>query len=145
MFGGMLSISKSRNWFWLAIASSIMFALVHGYYAVTYGVVSIVQFIELAVFGIAMCITYYWTDGNLLIPALIHGVHDATGFLAVATTTFIGSVARYAFVGVGLVFAVIYLPKKIRITSEPSPEKVPPPPADLPPPPPPEESLEQQS
>jgi len=130
MFGGLLSISKGRNWITLAIASSLMFAAVHAYYGSTYGIASVVPFIELVAFGLAMCVTYYWSGGNILIPALIHGAFDATGFLGVATTNQIGDIARGVLIGVGLVFAAIYLPQKIRVnypkTTNPQTESPPP-------------------
>lgn len=137
MFGGLLNISKGKNWLMLAIVSSLLFALVHAYYAVTYGVASAVPFIELVAFGIAMCITYYWSNGNILIPALIHGAYDATGFLGVATTTTIGLIARGVLIAIGIACAVIFLPQKLRMTSTPAPEEPAPP---APPPPPPEEN-----
>jgi membrane protease YdiL (CAAX protease family) len=125
MFGGLLNISKGKHWFVLALASGIMFALVHAYYGVTYGPASVIPFIELVAFGVAMSITFYWSEGNILVLALIHGAFDATGFLGVATTTNIGLAARGVLIVVGLVFAGIYLPKKIRLTY-----------SDVPPPPP---------
>ncbi|MFB3888713.1 MAG: lysostaphin resistance A-like protein [Candidatus Bathyarchaeia archaeon] len=114
VYGGFLSISRGRHWLLLAAVSSVLFALVHGYYMVTYGVVSVIPFITLTTFGFAMALTYYWSDGNILVPALIHGVYDATGFLGVATSMGFGLAGRIALIVVGVVFAVIYLPQKIR-------------------------------
>jgi uncharacterized protein len=119
MYGGLLNITKGKHWLPLAIISSLMFAGVHAYYAVTYGVASSLAFIDLVAFGVGMCITYYWTGGNILIPAIIHGLYDATGFLAVATTTTIGTIARLILMAIGIAFAIIYLPKKIRVTPAP--------------------------
>jgi membrane protease YdiL (CAAX protease family) len=116
MYGGLLNITKGKNWLPLAIISSLMFAGVHAYYAVTYGLASALAFIDLVAFGLAMCITYYWTGGNILAAVVIHGFYDATGFLGVATTTLIGGVARGVLITVGIAFAVIYLPKKVRLT-----------------------------
>jgi len=126
MFGGLLNISKGKHWLPLAVASSLMFASVHAYYAVTYGVTSAVPFIALTTFSIAMSITFYWTGGNLLVPAIIHGAYDATGFLGVATTTNIGLAARGILIAIGIAFAVAYLPKKIRLVSPPPPLPSPP-------------------
>lgn len=116
MYGGLLNLTGGKHWLPLAIVSSLMFTAVHAYYAVTYQIASVLAFIQLTVFGIAMGITYYWSGGNILVPALIHGVYDATGFLGVATNTTIGTIARFVFIGVGLVFAVIYLTPKLRLT-----------------------------
>lgn len=138
MFGGLLSISKGKHWVVLAVVSSIMFASVHAYYAVTYEAASVVAFIELVAFGFAMCVTYYWSDGNLLVLALIHGAFDATGFLGVATTTMIGNIARGVMIAVGLIFAFLYLPKKLHITYLQQNPPPPPPENEGPPPPAPE-------
>jgi membrane protease YdiL (CAAX protease family) len=116
MYGGLLSIFKGKHWLPLAILSSVMFAGVHGYYAVTYEVASVIPFITLTAFGVAMAITYYWSGGNLLAPALIHGLYDATGFLGAATSTEVGLAARFALIAVGAIFAINYIVlKKIRI------------------------------
>ncbi len=134
MYGGLLSISKGRYWLPLAIVSSLMFASVHAYYAVTYGIASALPFIDLVTFGVAMSITYYWSGGNILAPAVIHGLYDATGFLGVATTTNIGLAARFVLIAVGLVFAIFYVVmKKIRInpaqiSKTPAQTEQPPPP-----------------
>ena len=128
MFGGLLSLSKGKHWVVLAIVSSIMFASVHAYYAVTYEAASAVAFIELIAFGFAMCVTYYWSDGNLLVLALIHGAYDATGFLGVATTSLIGNIARGAYDSGGLNLCRIILPKKLHINYLESKPPVPPPP-----------------
>ncbi len=126
MYGGLLSVSRGRHWLPLAVISSFMFAAVHAYYAVTYGVASSAAFIDLVCFGIAMAVTYFWTGGNILAATLIHGVYDATGFLGVATTTVTSIVARFILIGLGLTLAVIYLPKKIRLTpAQPPPPSSP--------------------
>ena len=138
IYGGLLSISKGKYWILLAVVSSVMFASVHAYYAFTYGVASVLPFIDLITFGFAMCIAYYWSGGNILVLALIHGLYDATDFLGVATTSQIGQYAQLAMILVGIGVAAVYLPQKMRETSKPpvppqiSPETPPPPP---PPPP----------
>jgi len=126
MYGGMLSISKGRYWFPLAIVSSLMFASAHAYYAFTYGVASPVFFIQLTTFGIAMAVTYQWSGGNILAPAVVHGVNDAIGFLGVATTREISLTAQGIFIAVGLTFAIFYiLLKKVRINPPRTPESAP--------------------
>ena len=131
IYGGLLSISKGRYWILLAAVSSVMFASVHAYYAATYGIASILPFIDLISFGLAMSITYYWSGGNILVLALIHGVYDATDFLGVATTSQIGQVAQLIMIFVGIGFAAVYLPKKINLRQTPNPEV---PPETQPPP-----------
>lgn len=115
MYGGLLKITKGKHWLPLAVVSSLLFAFVHAYYAITYGVASIIAFISITGFAFAMAVTYYWSDGNLLIPAIIHGLYDATGFLGVALSdNTIAVVARGILISAGLVLAVIYLPQKIQ-------------------------------
>ncbi len=126
LFGGLLSISKGRHWFPIAFVSSLVFAFAHGYYAVTYGVASPVFFIQLTMFGIAMCVAYYWSGGNIVALAVVHGLNDAIGFLGVATTRTVGLTAQGIFLAVGLVFAVYVLFKKVRINpTKTSPESHP--------------------
>ncbi len=131
MYGGLLNITKGKHWLPMAVASSFLFAAVHAYYAITYEAASVVPFITIITFSIAMSITYYWSGGNLLVPALIHGLYDATGFLGVATTTEIGLYARGALIFVGVLFAAVLLLRKILInpkkySSETGPNPVPP-------------------
>ena len=120
IYGGLLSISKAKNWVLLAAVSSVMFASVHAYYAVTYGVASVLPFIDLITFGLAMAVTYYWSGGNILVPALIHGVYNATDFLGVATTPQMGQAAQLVMIIVGIGFASVYLPKKIAALKSPN-------------------------
>lgn len=121
IYGGLLSIFKGRYWILLAVVSSVMFASVHAYYVTTYGIASAVAIIGLITMGLTMSITYYWSGGNILMLALIHGVYDATGFLAVATTIQIGLAARFLMIFVGIGFAAVYLPKKITMRQTPNP------------------------
>ena len=69
-----------------------------------------------------MSITYYWSGGNIVMLALIHGVFDATAFLGVATTSQIGQAAQLAMVFVGIGFAAVYLPQKINMRQTPNPQ-----------------------
>ena len=71
-----------------------------------YGLASLVQFADLVTFGMAMACTYYLSGGNIFIPALIHGVYDATGFLGVATSSGIGALLRETMLLIGLIFSL---------------------------------------
>jgi len=135
IYGGLLSISKGKHWILLAVVSSVMFASVHAYYALTYSIASVLPFVQLITFGFAMCITYYWSGGNILALALIHGFYDATDFLGVATTNQIGQDAQLAMILVGLALAAIYLPQKIGIRQKPNPQVQPETTPEIPPPP----------
>jgi hypothetical protein len=106
VFGGLVNIFKGRHWLVLAFVSSIFFAGVHLYYVVVYGVASLVQFVDLIMFGMAMAATYYVSGGNLLVPAIIHGAYDASGYLGVATSSDIGAQFRELMMFIGLIVAV---------------------------------------
>jgi len=111
VYGGLLSLFKGRHWVSLAFISSVLFALAHLYYALVYGIASLVQFTDLIAFGMAMAFTYYLSGGNLLVPALIHGAYDATGFIGVATSTDIGMLLRAVMILAGVIasFALFIL------------------------------------
>jgi membrane protease YdiL (CAAX protease family) len=114
IYGGLLSLLNGRDWFGLAFLSTIMFSAAHLYYAAVYSVASLVIFAELLAFGMAMAITYYISKGNLIIPAIIHGVYDAVGYLGVATSSSIGIFLRSSMTTIGLLVAASMLVYKIR-------------------------------
>jgi membrane protease YdiL (CAAX protease family) len=91
------------------LVSSVLFAAVHLYYALTYGVASLIPFLDIIAIGMALAITYYRSGGNLLIPALIHGAYDATGFMAVAASPRIGIELRGVLILAGVIAAVIMI------------------------------------
>ncbi len=107
VFGGLLSLFGERRWLLMAFVSSLLFAVVHLYYALVYGVAALIPFISILSIGMALAITYYKTRGNLFIPALIHGIYDATGFLAVAVSTQVGARMRGIFVIMCVTVAVL--------------------------------------
>ncbi len=113
VFGGLVNFLKGRNWLSLAFVSSIFFAGAHLYYALVYGVASLVSFADLITFGMALAATYYVSGGNLLIPALIHGTYDATAYVGVATSSDIGVQLRELMLLIGvLVAAFVFLRRK---------------------------------
>lgn len=114
VFGGLLSLAKTRHWLFLSFLSSVLFAAAHLYYAVVYGVASAVQFADLVTFGMAMAAAYYFSGGNLLVPALIHGAYDATGFLGVATSSGLGATLRGLMILIGLIVALTLFIDKMR-------------------------------
>jgi membrane protease YdiL (CAAX protease family) len=114
VFGGLLNIFKGRHWLLLALLSSMFFASVHLYYAIVYGVASAIQFADLITFGMAMAATYYVSGGNLLVPAMIHGAYDATGYLGVATSSDIGAQLREVMILTGLIIAVFVFTRRKR-------------------------------
>ncbi len=114
MYGGLLSLFKDRHWLSLAFISAILFAAVHLYYVFVYGIVSLVQLADLVTFGMAMAATYYLSGGNLLIPAIIHGSYDATGFIGVATSADVGILLRGSMILIGMIVAIVLFVQKIR-------------------------------
>jgi len=112
IYGGLLNLFRGKHWISLAVASSFLFAAVHLYYVVTYGVASAVPLIDLVTFGMAMAMTYYLSGGNIVVPAIIHGVYDATGFVGVATSMTLGLLLRGILIIIGVVFAAVYLRRK---------------------------------
>lgn len=107
VYGGLLNHFKNHHWLTLAFVSSIMFAAAHLYYALVYGIVSLIQFTDLIAFGMAMAATFYVSGGNILVPALIHGAYDATGFIGIATSTDVASLLRGSMILVGVIVAII--------------------------------------
>jgi membrane protease YdiL (CAAX protease family) len=112
VFGGLLNVSKGQHWLTLALVSSIFFAAVHLYYAVVYGIASLVAFADLITFGMAMAATYYVSGGNLLVPAILHGAYDATAYVSIATSSDIGVQLRDLMIVIGLVSALLVFSRK---------------------------------
>ncbi|OGZ33040.1 MAG: hypothetical protein A2174_01810, partial [Candidatus Portnoybacteria bacterium RBG_13_41_18] len=111
VFGGLLTIFKNRHWLILAIISSNLFAAIHFYYAPLYEWASLVVFLNLFSIGLTLSVSYYLSGGNLFVPAFIHGLFDATSFLAIAISPTIGVIARMIMVAIGL-FAALFIFRK---------------------------------
>ena len=107
VYGRLLSLSKNRYWLGLALISSTLFSVAHMYYALFYGLISVVLFIMLLSFGMAMEATFYTSKGNLVIPAILHGVYDASAFLGIATSIDATVLIRGAMILSGIVLAII--------------------------------------
>jgi membrane protease YdiL (CAAX protease family) len=114
VFGGLLSFFKNRHWLIWSLVSSVFFAAAHLYYGLVYGIASALVFTDLVTFGMAMCVTYYLSGGNLLVPAVVHGAYDATGFLGVATSSQIGTVLRVLMMLIGVLVALSLFINRIR-------------------------------
>lgn len=113
VYGGLLKIYHNHHWIFLAFVSSVLFAVVHLYYLVVFGVASLILFAEIIMIGMAMGFTYYLTGGNLLIPALIHGAFDATGFAAEISEG-VGLALRFSLILIGLMVALMMYRKRDR-------------------------------
>lgn len=123
IFGGFLEIFRGKNWFFWALVSSFIFAAVHLYYLTTFGLASSIFFVGIVFVGLALAMTYYVSDGNLLIPILFHGIFDATGFLSIALGNNLGINLRVFLAAIGVFTAILlflkYLAEKIKKTSPP--------------------------
>jgi membrane protease YdiL (CAAX protease family) len=107
VYGGLLNLFKSRHWLGLAFFSSALFAIAHLYYALVYGIASLIIFVELFAVGTGLAVPYYLSGGNLFIPIILHGLYDATGFLAVAVSEEVGILLRTSMIGVGIIVAFV--------------------------------------
>lgn len=106
VYGGLLALFRDRHWILLAFLSSILFAAAHLYYALVYGLASLASFAEIVFIGVALAVTYYLSGGNLLIPALLHGLYDASGFVTVAVSPQVGMLLRMSMMLVGILVAL---------------------------------------
>jgi membrane protease YdiL (CAAX protease family) len=100
IFGELLDVLKNKHWIISALISSIIFSIIHLYYVIIFGIVSIIQLSQIVMFGLGMSGAYYKSRGNLVIPALIHGAFDATSYLIIA-------IPNNIFIGIGLKFGLI--------------------------------------
>jgi membrane protease YdiL (CAAX protease family) len=114
LYGGLLSIFKGQHWISLAFISSILFGMAHLYYAIVYGVSSLLPFTDVVTFGMAMAITYYLSGGDLAVPAVIHGVYDATGFVGVASSPELGNLLRWSMTIIGILVAIVLFIQRFR-------------------------------
>ncbi len=114
VYGGLLKIYHNHHWVFLAFISSVLFAVVHLYYLVLYGLASLIPFAEIVSIGMALGFTYYLTGGNLLIPSLIHGAFDATGFIAEDISEGAGLALRISMVLIGLLIAFMMYRRRKR-------------------------------
>ena len=98
---------RPGDWFVPATWTSAVFAGVHLYYATTYGVAAPLIFPSLFLMGFALAATYRFSGGNLVVPALLHGAHDAAAFLTLVSME-LGVVLSYLLVLVGAVIGLVH-------------------------------------
>jgi membrane protease YdiL (CAAX protease family) len=108
IFGYWLQRSPG-NWKFHAAWTSLLFAGMHVYYALTYGIVFIIPALLLVIDGLAFAIAMRESGGNLVTISFLHGWNDATAFMALANLT-LGLALHYAVVLIGaLVMLVVYV------------------------------------
>ena len=100
---------RTPNWLVHATWTSLLFAGVHLYYGTTYGPAAPLVFPTLFLLGFAFAAAMRASGGNLVIVALLHGAHDAAGFLTIISPT-AAYIVQYGLIGVGaMVGLVVYL------------------------------------
>lgn len=108
IFGYWLQRDPAR-WKLHAAWTSALFAGMHLYYALTYGVLFVIPALLLVLDGGAFAITVRESGGNLVAVSFLHGWNDATVFLALALPA-VGYTLHYAviFLGGALALALYF-------------------------------------
>ena len=120
IFGYWLSRGTS-DWFRVAFASSALFAGVHLYYGVSYGVASVAIYPTLFLIGLSFAIVYRYSGGNLVVVALLHGANDSAAFFTILSPD--GALAiHYGIILIGLILAMVVY---IRSRDMPTPPSMP--------------------
>ncbi|MCI4330316.1 MAG: CPBP family intramembrane metalloprotease [Thermoplasmata archaeon] len=97
----------TRSWEVHAVWTSAMFAGVHAYYGITYGPVSPIPYSELFLLGLAFACIVRYSGGNLVVPALLHGAHDATAFLTLLNPE-VANALQWGLILIGGLVALVY-------------------------------------
>jgi membrane protease YdiL (CAAX protease family) len=93
-------------WVVPATWTSALFAAMHLYYGTTYGAASPLIFPTLFLAGFAFAATYRYSNGNLVVPALLHGQEDAAAYLTLVSKEAALAV-HYGVIAVGTAVAVL--------------------------------------
>ncbi|MHB8351311.1 MAG: CPBP family intramembrane glutamic endopeptidase [Thermoplasmata archaeon] len=113
IFGYWLKRDPAR-WKLHALWTSALFAGMHLYYALTYGVLFVIPALLLLLDGGAFAITVRESGGNLVAVSFLHGWNDATVFLALALPS-VGLTLHYAVILLGGALALaLYFRRKQR-------------------------------
>lgn len=111
-------VRSPRDWKIHAAWTSVLFASVHVYYALTYGIVFVLPAIVLILDGAAFAIGFRDAGGNLVGVSFLHGWNDATAFLVLALPA-LGLTLHYLVVLIGVVIAlIVYLRHRDRRAAE---------------------------
>ena len=98
---------RSGPWMVPAVWTSVVFAGVHLYYSTTYGAAAPLIFPSLFLLGFALAATYKFSGGNLVVPAALHGAHDAAAFLYLVSPVW-SLIASYSLVLVGALVGLVH-------------------------------------
>ena len=110
IFRGWIFGTWARNahgWIVPAIVTSGLFAGVHVYYGLTFGLASPFYYQELFLLGFAFAATYQATGGNLLVIALLHGLNDAIAFTSLVSQD-VEIAAHYLLIVGGAIVGLVY-------------------------------------
>jgi membrane protease YdiL (CAAX protease family) len=97
---------RPGSWTTPATWTSVVFAGVHLYYGTTYGLASPLIFPSLFFAGFAFAAAYRYSNGNLVVPALLHGQMDASAYLFLVSKG-ASSAVHYTVIFAGVVIAVV--------------------------------------
>src|SRR3989338_5974427 len=109
VFGALYFVLQRKHWLPISIFSSIVFTVLHAYYYFTFGIASSIFFVQIFSISLAFSIAYFISGGNLLMPALIHGIYDASAFLDFAAEGNIGAIIRSLIFLSGIILAIMVL------------------------------------
>ena len=98
---------RGGSWTVPAVWTSVVFAGVHLYYGTTYGAAAPLIFPGLFLLGFAFAATYRYSRGNLVVPAALHGAHDAAAFLTLISEEW-GLICLYSVVLVGALIGLVH-------------------------------------
>ena len=98
---------RAGGWLMPATWTSALFAAVHLYYGTTYGVAFPLFIPGLFLFGFAMAATYRYSGGNLVVPGVLHGAHDAFAFLTLISPM-LGAILSYLLILIGGLIGLIH-------------------------------------
>jgi membrane protease YdiL (CAAX protease family) len=107
-------LGRNVSWFTPALLSSALFAAIHIYYGTTYGLAAPLIFPTLFLIGFAFAATYRMSDGNLVVPSLLHGANDAAAYLTLISVALGTAVGWLLVLGGALVGLVYYLDRTSR-------------------------------
>jgi membrane protease YdiL (CAAX protease family) len=116
-------MGRTTAWLPPAILSSALFAALHVYYGTTYGVAAPLIFPTLFLLGFAFAATYRSNDGNLFVPAALHGANDAAAYLTLISLA-VGTDLHWLLLLAGGLIGLVYY---LRLTSTTHAPVVPPP------------------
>ncbi|MGP8158328.1 MAG: lysostaphin resistance A-like protein [Thermoplasmata archaeon] len=107
--GFMFGYWRDRRGPWMvpAVWTSAVFAGVHLYYGTTYGAAAPLIFPSLFLMGFAFAATYRFSRGNLVVPAALHGAHDAAAFFTLISYEW-GIILSYVVVLVGALIGLVH-------------------------------------